>query len=185
MSVRTRIVVTALSLSSAAFVGLTTDEGYTGAAVIPTKGDVPTLGFGSTTHADGRPVRMGDTTTPPKALARTLAYIQVDEAALKRCVKAPLNQPEYDTLVNFSYQYGIGATCSSRIVALINAGDYPGSCEAYTDYRFMTSGKPIPGWEQYKPGRWRFDCSTPGNRQCMGVWTRSASRRDACRAAQS
>jgi len=35
--------------------------------VIPVKGDVPTIGFGTTTG-----VKLGDTTTPPKALARAL-----------------------------------------------------------------------------------------------------------------
>lgn len=179
-----RITAAALSLSAVALVNLALFEGYTDRAVIPTKGDKPTVGFGSTTHADGRAVRMGDKTTPPHALARTLAYIQQDEVGMKRCITAPLNQGEYDTLLGFAYQYGIGAACSSSIVALTNAGDYAGACEAYTNYRYMTSGKPIAGWVQYKPGRWRFDCSTPGNRQCPGVWTRSVARRDACRAAQ-
>ena len=42
-----RVAVGALSLSAAALIGLATHEGYTGKAVIPTKGDVPTVGFGA------------------------------------------------------------------------------------------------------------------------------------------
>ncbi|WP_297832981.1 hypothetical protein [Thermomonas sp.] len=54
----------ALTLSAAALVGIVLHEGYTDRAVIPVKGDVPTIGFGTTTD-----VKIGDTTTPPKALA--------------------------------------------------------------------------------------------------------------------
>lgn len=60
-----RKTVAALTLSAAALVGIVLHEGYTDHAVIPVKGDVPTIGFGTTTG-----VKLGDTTTPPKALAR-------------------------------------------------------------------------------------------------------------------
>ena len=64
---RPRTAVAALGLSAAALVGLVLREGYSDRAIIPVKGDVPTLGFGSTTRADGSLVRLGDTTTPPQA----------------------------------------------------------------------------------------------------------------------
>ncbi len=52
--------VTVLALSAAALVGIVLHEGYTDRAVIPVKGDVPTIGFGTTTG-----VKLGDTITPP------------------------------------------------------------------------------------------------------------------------
>lgn len=127
-----------------------------------------TIGFGSTFDEAGKPVKMGDTITAPKAVARSLAHIAKDETALKACVTAPLNQVEYDILVKFSYQYGVTATCNSSMVRNINAGRYEQACEGYTLYRYSAG----------------FDCSTPGNRVCSGVWTRNLERRDACRAAQ-
>ena len=66
-----RRTVAGLTLSAAALVGIVLHEGYTGRAVIPVKGDVPTIGFGTTTD-----VKLGDTTTPPKALARALTDVQ-------------------------------------------------------------------------------------------------------------
>ena len=57
----TRRTVAALTLSAAALVGIVLHEGYTDRAVIPVKGDVPTIGFGTTSG-----VKIGDTTTPPK-----------------------------------------------------------------------------------------------------------------------
>lgn len=121
--IKPRTAVAALALSAAALVGIVTNEGYTDKAVIPVKGDVPTIGFGST---DG--VRMGDMITPPKALARALSDVQKFEGGLKRCVTVPLHQHEYDAFVSFSYNVGTGAFCGSRMVRKLNAGDYAGAC---------------------------------------------------------
>lgn len=185
-----RTMIGALSLSAAALVGLLAHEGYSERAIIPVAGDRPTVGFGSTFRDDGSPVRMGDTITPPKAVARSYAHIARDEAGLKKCVTAPMTQGEYDTLVDFAYQYGVPTTCGSSIVKLTNERRYKEACAGYLSYRYMTSRTPIAGYEvsQYdaagKPTRWRFDCATPGNRVCYGVWTRSQDRQRRCLEAQ-
>lgn len=163
-----RTAIAGMALSAAALVALMTEEGYTSKAIIPVKGDIPTLGFGMTERPDGSKVQMGDTINPVQAVQRTLAYTQRVDSRIKRCVTAPLSQVEYNLMHNFSYQYGVGALCSSSMVRLANAGDYAGSCNAYLAYRYV--GK--------------FDCSTPGNRVCSGVWARSKDRHDQCMAAQ-
>lgn len=162
-----RIAVALLSLSAAGFVGLMVHENYTDHTIIPVAGDRPTNGFGSTFNADGSPVKMGDRTTPVKALQRSLAHIQKDEAGLKGCVTAPLHQAEWDLLVDATYQYGAQTVCKSSMVRKANAGDYAGACEAYALYRFVA-------------GR---DCALPGS-GCRGVALRSKARRDACMAVQ-
>jgi len=159
-----RTAIAGLSLSAAALVALVSHEGYTDKAVIPVKGDVPTVGFGSTTNADGSKVKMGDTTSPVKALQRTLIYVQKADADIKRCVHAPLSQVEYDFYSNFVYQYGAPTFCTSSIVKSLNQGDYVGACKALLLYRKVGG----------------FDCSTPGNRVCPGVWTRQLERYEAC-----
>ena len=53
-----RRTVAALTLSAAALVGIVLHEGYTDRAVIPVKGDVPTIGFGTTSG-----VKIGDLAT--------------------------------------------------------------------------------------------------------------------------
>ncbi|CAN5292781.1 lysozyme [soil metagenome] len=166
---RPRIAVAALALSAAAFVGITSDESYSSTAIIPTRGDVPTLGFGSTTREDGSPVRMKDTTTPPKALARTLQYIQADEADMRKTLDGvALHQAEYDVYIDWRYQYGATAWRSSSMLRELRAGNYPGACQALLKYRFSAG----------------YDCSTPGNRVCAGVWTRQLKRHAACMATQ-
>jgi GH24 family phage-related lysozyme (muramidase) len=163
-----RISVAVLSLSAAAFVGRVAHEGYTDQAIVPTQGDVPTLGFGMTKRPDGSPVQMGDRTTPVDALQRSLVHLQRDETELKQCVKVPLSQAEYDMLVDHAYQYGVERTCASGIVRLTNQLKYAEACQAYLSWRFMGT----------------FDCSTPGNKRCMGVWKDAQRRERVCTEAQ-
>ncbi|GAB2940351.1 lysozyme [Aquaspirillum soli] len=121
---KVRHAVAALVLSASAFVGLLTAEGYRSEAYIPIKGDVPTIGFGTT---EG--VKLGDKITPVQALARAVADVGQYEGALRRCVKVPLYQHEYDAYISLSYNIGGGAFCGSTLVRKLNASDYVGACE--------------------------------------------------------
>lgn len=145
-----RTIVAALTLSAAAFVGILTRESYTDQAIIPTKGDVPTVGFGTTGG-----VKMGDRTTPVKAVQRALTDASQYEGALKHCVTAPLHQAEYDVYVDLSYNIGSSAFCRSTIVKRLNAGEYRQACDAILMFKYAAG----------------FDCSTPGNKRCAGLWT--------------
>ncbi len=155
-----RRAVAMLTLSAAALVGIVLHEGYTDRAVIPVKGDVPTIGFGTT---DG--VRLGDTTTPPKALERALADVKKFEGALKTCVTVPLAQHEYDALVSFSYNVGSRAFCTSTLVRKLNAEDYAGACEELLRWRFYQDK----------------DCALPEHtRLCGGLVTRRQAEYRQC-----
>lgn len=158
-----RIAVAALTLSATAFVGIALHEGYTDRAVIPIPGDVPTIGFGTTTNPDGSPVRMGDTTTPPRALERALADVAKFEGALRQCVTAPMHQHEYDVFVSFSYNVGARAFCSSTLVRKLNAGDYDGACHELMRWTWAA-------------GR---DCAVRSN-GCYGLYLRRERERDQC-----
>ncbi len=119
---RTRIA--ALVLSALALVGIASHEGYTDKAVIPIPGDVPTIGFGTTGG-----VKLGDKTTPVQALQRTMKDIQAKESAIKKCVKVPLYQYEYDAYISLAYNIGTGNFCSSTLVKKLNTQDYAGACK--------------------------------------------------------
>lgn len=134
-----RRLIATISLSAAALVGIVVSEGYTDRAVIPVPGDVPTIGFGTT---EG--VKMGDATTPPKALARALQDVGRYEGALKLCVKVPLHQHEYDAYVSLAYNIGSRAFCGSTLARKLNEGDYPGACREILRWdRFK--GQPLRG----------------------------------------
>lgn len=49
---------------------------------------------------------------------------------LLKCTNVPLNQNQYDALVSFTYNMGVGAACSSRALRLINQGSYAQGCKA-------------------------------------------------------
>lgn len=164
-----RVIVGALSLSAAALVGLVASEGYTERAVIPTKNDVPTVGFGSTQHEDGSRVKLGDRTDPVNALKKAQAHISKEEARFRSSLPGvTLNQVEYDTYMDFIYQYGSGAWSNSSMRRHLLAGQHRQACDALLRYRFAGG----------------YDCSTPGNKRCMGVWTRQQARHKACIGAQ-
>ncbi|MDR2014619.1 MAG: lysozyme [Azoarcus sp.] len=155
-----RSAVAVLALSAAALVGIVLHEGYTDRAMIPVKGDVPTIGFGST---EG--VKPGDKTTPPEALARALRDAQKFEGALKSCVTVPLAQHEYDAFVSFSYNIGSSAFCKSTLVRKLNTRDYAGACTELLRWRFF-QGK---------------DCAAPENvRLCGGLATRRQAEYRQC-----
>lgn len=157
------MAVGALALSAAAFVGILTREGYTDEAIIPVKGDVPTNGFGTTGG-----VKMGDRTTPVKAVQRAMKDAQTYEGAIKRCVTAPLSQAEYDLFVDFAYNIGPTAFCASTVVKRLNAGQYRDACDAILRFKYVKG----------------FDCSKPGNKVCAGLWADRLRTHAQCAGAQ-
>lgn len=127
-----RIAIAAISMSAAGLVGIVLHEGYTPVVTIPVAGDKPTIGFGTT---DG--VKHGDTTTPPKALARALQDVNKFEGAIKQCVKVPLHQYEYDAFVSFAYNVGSANFCGSTLVKKLNNQDYSGACSELLRWTFV------------------------------------------------
>ena len=118
-----RRALAALSLSGMGLVAIVMNEGYNSTAYIPVKGDVATIGFGTT-----KGVKLGDRTTPQDALKRALTDINKFEGALKQCVKVPLTQGEYDAYISLSYNIGSFAFCNSTLVKRLNAGRYEDAC---------------------------------------------------------
>lgn len=134
-----RRTLAGLALSASALVSILMHEGYSDKAYTPVKGDVPTIGFGTTGG-----VKMGDTIKPPRAVARALVDVQKFEGALKQCVKVPLHQYEYDAYVSLSYNIGSAAFCGSTLVKKLNAGDFDGACEQVLRWDKF-NGKPLAG----------------------------------------
>lgn len=131
--------IAAIALSASALVGMALHEGYWGEAYTPVPGDVPTIGFGTTAG-----VKPGDRITPERALVRALQDAQKFEGALKRCVKVPLHQYEYDAFVSIAYNIGSGAFCGSSLVRKLNAGQYEIACDEILKWdKFQ--GRPLPG----------------------------------------
>lgn len=148
-----RTKIASLVLSALALVGIATHEGYTPTPVIPVPGDVPTIGFGTT---EG--VKPGDKTDPVRALQRTMRDIEAKESAVKKCVKVPLYQYEYDAYISLAYNIGTGNFCGSTLVKKLNAQDYAGACKEILRWD-RAQGKVVKGLTVRRQAEYK---------QCMG-----------------
>lgn len=144
VAAQVRTTVAALVLSASTLVGIALHEGYREDAYIPVPGDVPTIGFGSTSG-----VRMGDRTTPERSLIRLLDEIEgIYAAGVKRCVTAPLYQHEYEAYVLLAYNIGVTTFCRKakpgrppNLIDLINAGRYTEACERIKAFKYGPDGR--------------------------------------------
>lgn len=92
-------------------------------------------------------VKKGDSYTD--AECRTMLYARLEKdyhKPLQRCVKgfdqAPISVQA--SVLDLSYNVGVGAVCSSTAARRITAKDYAGACEAMTRYN-RAGGKVING----------------------------------------
>lgn len=111
-----------LIVSAVAIIGIAKFEGYRGKAYRDVVG-IPTIGFGET-----KGVRIGDTTTPERAMTQLLKSTNRHADGIKQCIKVPLHQYEFDAYVSLAYNIGVGNFCKSTLVKKLNSGDYKGAC---------------------------------------------------------
>lgn len=134
---KTRAAVAAMAIFASTMTTIGIYEGFKPAAYIPVPGDPPTIGFGSTRHEDGRPVKMGDKVTPEKALRMLNVELEGKVATpLKKCITAPLYDYEWAAYITLAYNIGVGAFCNKakpgqppNLIDLINAGKYAEACK--------------------------------------------------------
>ena len=148
-----RTGVAALVVTASVIVGIATHEGYRGEAYKDAVG-VPTIGYGET-----KGVKMGDKTTPERALVQLLTSTEKHADAIRQCIKVPLYQHEFDAYISLAYNIGTGAFCRSTLVRKLNAKDYAGACEEIKRWN-KAGGKVLPGLVTRREAEYRM---------CMGV----------------
>ena len=79
---------------------------------------VPTIGWGHTSPT----VRLGDTCTQAQADAWLAADLQTAIKAVVAHTDVPLTQNQFDALVAFTFNVGIGAAMGSTLFKLVNGG---------------------------------------------------------------
>lgn len=173
MTPRQRQAVTALTVSAAAVLAMLGAEGFRSAPYIPTQGDVPTIGYGTTVYEDGKKVTLQDAPiTKERAIQLVKNHKSKDEVMFRESLPGvKLTQGEYDLYMDFTYQYGITNWRSSSMRRHLLNGEYLQACNA------------LPAWRK-QAGR---DCSLPKNwgpKGCKGVWTRQLERQAKCLAEQ-
>ena len=106
---------------------------------------VPTIGYGSTRYADGRAVSLNDPPiTEAEAQEIMKATLQQYEAAVNRYVTVPLNQNQFDALVDFAYNAGAQNLRTSTLLKLLNQGDYAAAADQFSKWVYG-GGEKLPG----------------------------------------
>ncbi len=85
------------------------------------KGDVWTIGYGSTYYKDNTRVKQGDVIT--KEQAEELLWYKIEKEylpQLKKQVKVPLNNNQLSALLSLIYNIGAGNLKRSNVLILIN-----------------------------------------------------------------
>jgi lysozyme len=133
-----RTTAASIVASASVLVGIAMHEGYKDNAYQDTAG-VATVGFG---QADG--VKMGDKTDPVRALIKLEQSIDDHAKGMSKCIKVPVSQNEYDAYLDFTYNVGVFAFCTSTLNRKLNAGDYDGACKELLKWN-KAGGKVVTG----------------------------------------
>lgn len=103
-------------------------------------GGKPTIGYGHTAGVTmaHQPITEGQ----GEALLRD--DLAAFEAGVARLVKVPLTQGQFDALVSFSFNVGLGALRRSTLLYKLNLGLYDQAAEQFLRWN-KASGKPLRG----------------------------------------
>lgn len=101
--------------------------------------NVLTIGYGCT---EG--IREGEVWTKQQAQERFRLELAKHEAAVVRLVTVDINQNQFDALVSFSYNCGIGALTKSTLLKKLNAGDLEGAARQFAAWN-KGGGKVLKG----------------------------------------
>ena len=164
MQNKSKVIVTGLTASAAFFGALIGFEGYKPKPYLDT-GKVATIGIGSTVYEDSTKVKMTDAPiTQKRAIEISKAHVAKDEVAFRKSLAGvKLSQVEYDTFLDFTYNYGQANWNSSSMLRNLKQGKYVAACESLLKYKYVA----------------KKDCSVRSN-NCYGVWTRQKWRYDQC-----
>ncbi len=98
-----------------------------------------TIGYG---HTQG--VKAGDKITRSKAESFLRSDLKKFEKGILNSVKVPLNQYQFDALISFTYNCGLGAFKSSTLLKKLNAGDYKGAGAEFLKWN-KSNGRVLAG----------------------------------------
>lgn len=103
---------------------------------------IPTIGYGSTRDTDGKAITMTHSEiTEIEASNLLLATLKTYEDAVKRYVLVPLNQNQFDALVDFAYNCGAKNLQTSTLLKKLNAGDYEGASKQFGSWVYGSNPK--------------------------------------------
>lgn len=127
-------------------------------------GGIWTIGYGTISYPDGTPVQEGDTCTKEQAIEWFKYEVKEKEEGVVDLIDVDLNQDQFDTLVSFAYNLGLGCLKKSTLRKLLNDGDYDAVPEQILKFDH-DGGKVVKGLTRrrraeahlWKTGELKFD----------------------------
>jgi lysozyme len=99
-------------------------EGFKSAPYLDSAG-VATIGYGTILYPDGTNVTMDDDPiTETQAEQYLLDQVNQKCASVTNMVTGQVNQNQFDALVSFAYNLGLGALRGSTLLRLVNQNDF-------------------------------------------------------------
>lgn len=118
-----RIPIAIAAVSAVGASSIMMYEGYSSVAYQPLKGDLWTIGFGTT-----KGVKEGDVIDPLTAINAFNKDLAAVTKEIKVCLKGEIKPYEMDAFASLAYNIGTTAFCNSTLVRKFNARDYQGAC---------------------------------------------------------
>jgi GH24 family phage-related lysozyme (muramidase) len=103
-----------------------------------------TIGYGHTSAAGGLEVTEGLAITQDEALELLHSDLKKYEDGVKNLVKVELTQNQFDVLVDFAYNAGLGNLKTSTLLKKVNAGDFDAVPDELMKWT-KGGGKVLPG----------------------------------------
>ena len=123
-------------------VGRKAIEGYEGCRLTAYQDSVGvwTIGYGHT----GPDVHAGLTITQAQADQLLLADLYKFEQGVSQLVRVPINQNQFDALVSFAFNLGLGSLGRSTLLKLLNSRDYNGAADQFLKWTYA-GHEQLPG----------------------------------------
>jgi lysozyme len=114
-----------MKFSAAGMELLKKSEGFSSRVYLDVAG-FPTIGYG---HRLLHPDSFPNGIDKPQAANLLLSDVRDAEQAVQRLVKVPITQGQFDALLDFCFNLGVGKLASSTLLKALNAGRYDEAVE--------------------------------------------------------
>ena len=106
---------------------------------------VPTIGYGSTFYSNGKKVTLKDKLITEQDATNLLTTVVTNfSSEVSKLLKIQVTQNQFDALVDFAYNVGIGNLKSSTLLKKVNAKNFSGAALEFIKWN-KADGKVLPG----------------------------------------
>ena len=106
---------------------------------------VSTIGYGSTFYSNGKKVTLKDKLITEQDATNLLTTVVTNfSSGVSKLLKIQVTQNQFDALVDFAYNVGIGNLKSSTLLKKVNAKNFSGAALEFIKWN-KADGKVLPG----------------------------------------